>query len=170
HRGEVQCIEGTNRHRKRLDRACDHERAQLEQCNGTDQYPYPVGMRSPEAARMDSRPDLVLEEPARYERFLPEGERGNSCFSQEMSERHRRVEIRHRSSRSRASSASRSSVGATGFRGGTVPRGVSAGLTTPSRTRAARWPSDRRSARVADGGVISATTRSRSVTKTVSPL
>src|SRR5215472_11443435 len=58
----------------------------------------------------------------------------------------------------------------TGLRGGTRPSANVGGVTHPSRTASANRASASSGLRLGLGGTISATTRSRSVTSTVSPL
>ncbi len=115
-------------------------------------------------------PKLVLEQPAGDERTLPEGVVGTARFAERVGERLGGVDVDHRASRSVRSSASSSSVGATGRRGG-LPRGRVGGRdqTAPNQLRQTR-ASIELAARPVRGGDSSATTRSRSVTSTVSPL
>ncbi len=58
----------------------------------------------------------------------------------------------------------------TGARGGIPDPGISGGVSQPWRTTSARRASATAGARSARGGTSSATTRSRSVTRTISPL
>ena len=81
-----------------------------------------------------------------------------------------RVEIDHRSRRFSSSSAgtlSRLATGA-GLGGGPAPASVG-GVSTPDRTTSARKASARTGLRLSGSGPSSATTRSRSVTRMVSP-
>src|SRR5262245_59799687 len=86
-----------------------------------------------------------------------------------MSKRHRGIEIGHRSARSFSSSFSSSRMLVTGLRGGTVPPGSREGVIQPLRTASASMLSASRGLRPSRGGTSSATTRSRSVTRMVSP-
>src|SRR6516225_962429 len=86
-----------------------------------------------------------------------------------MRKRHRAIEIDHRSARSSCRSAKSSRSFITGFRAGIAPPADSGGLIHPWRTASSRTASETSGLRPGAGGPSSATTRSRSVTKTVSP-
>src|SRR5439155_2403187 len=92
-----------------------------------------------------------------------------SVLGQEMRQRDGRVEIDHGSSRSRRSSRMSCRRLVTGLRGGGSPAAKAGGVIHSSRTASASNASARTELRLACGGTISATTRSRSVIKTVSP-
>src|SRR5262249_21110232 len=127
-------------------------------------------MRAAETAGVNAVPDLVFEETARYQRRLPDGFWRRAILDQEMRQRDRRIEVDHRSSRScfRSCMSCRSVM--TGLRGGEPPPVSAGGVSHPSRTPSASNASATNGLRPAWGGTISATTRSRSVTRTVSPL
>jgi hypothetical protein len=92
-----------------------------------------------------------------------------TIFGEQMCRGDRAIEIDHRSSRSRCRSCIRSRNVVTGLRGGGSLRASSGGASQPSRTASASRASARRGLRPGCGGTISATTRSRSVIRTVSP-
>src|SRR5262245_34181448 len=128
-------------------------------------------MRAAEATGVNAVPDLVFEETARrYQRRLPDGVRRRAILDQEMRQRDRRIEVDHRSSRSCCRSCMSCRSVMTGLRGGGPPPVSAGGVSHPSRTASASNASATNGLRPAWGGTISATTRSRSVTRTVSPL
>ncbi len=128
-------------------------------------------MRDRKATRVDRRPKFVFKQPTCDQRFLPETVRRTEIFSQKLSQRDGRVEVNQRPSRSCRRSPIRSSKLITGFRGGgpAAAPAMLGGVIHPSRTASARNASDRSALRPGCGGPSSATTRSRSVTSTVSP-
>src|ERR1700744_2538991 len=77
-----------------------------------------VAVRMLELVRIDAIPNLVLKKPARHQLFVPERIWREPIFSQQMRERHRAIEINHRSARSRCKSRKSSSTVMTGRRGG----------------------------------------------------
>ena len=87
----------------------------------------------------------------------------------QMGKRDGAVEVDHRSSRSDSISFSRSRSFVIGVRGGGPAETTTGGVTQPSRTPSARRASVKTVLRPACGGPNSATTRSRSVTNTISP-
>jgi hypothetical protein len=92
-----------------------------------------------------------------------------AILSQKMGERHRTIEIDHRSDRSSCKSAKISLSFITGFRAGISLTADSGGLTHPWRTASSKSASEPNGLRPGAGGPSSATTRFRSVTSTVSP-
>ena len=97
---------------------------------------------------------------------------GEPIFSQPIRARHRAIEIDHRSARSRCRWRKSSSIIIiiiTGWRGGGPRPTEIGGVIQPCRTASTNRASDHPELRVGLGGPISATTRSRSVTRTVSP-
>jgi hypothetical protein len=92
-----------------------------------------------------------------------------AIFRQQMCERRRAIEIDHRSARSRCRWLRSSSIFITGLRaGGPRPTEIG-GIIQPCRKASNSSASDSIELRVGPGGPISATTRPRSVSKTVSP-
>src|SRR3982074_1262362 len=116
---------------------------------------------------MDSVPALVFEQFTGNQGFRPKPGRRRSRFAEHACERNRAVDVDHRSSRSRSKSANNFSKVRPGtglpFGGQSGPR--TAGLIQPSRTPRSMTLS----CSCCRGGTISATTRLRSVTTTVSP-
>ena len=90
-------------------------------------------------------------------------------FGQQLGKHNRSIEIDHRSLLSPSNSARRSRSGATGAGRGGSPTSSAGGVNQPLRTASASCMSARIGLLVSRGGPISATTRSRSVTRTVSP-
>jgi len=129
-------------------------------------------VRNRKTTGVDRCPKFVFKQATRDQRFLPESVRRTAIFSQKLSKRDGRVEVNQRPSRSCCKSCISSSKLITGFRGGgpAAEPAMLGGLIHPSRTASARNASDRNALRPGCGGPSSATTRSRSVTSTVSPL
>jgi hypothetical protein len=125
-------------------------------------------MRLRKRASVNSRPDLVLNEAAGDERLAPEGFRRRAVFRQQLRQHDRGIEINQRSPRSCSSSLCSSRKGAIGRRGGGVDALRAGGVIQPLRTASASKASASTGLLVS-GGTISATTRSRSVTSTLSP-
>src|SRR5664280_3380473 len=86
-----------------------------------------------------------------------------------MSESHCAIEVDHRSARSRCRLLRSSPIVITGLRGGGSRPIKIGGVIQPWRQAPDHSASDSNGLRVGLGGPISATTRSRSVTRTVSP-
>ena len=111
----------------------------------------------------------AVDEPAGDQRLLPEAFRWRAVFRQEMSERDRSIKVNQRSLRSCSSSFCSLRKEVTGLRGGGVDAASAGGVTQPLRTASDSNASDSTGLLVLSGGTSSATTRSRSVTRTVSP-
>src|SRR5450759_3267950 len=126
-------------------------------------------MRILELVRVDTIPNLAFKKPAGHQLLIPEQVGREAIFRQQMCERHRAIEIDHRSARSRCISLRSSSIVITGLRaGGPRPTEIG-GVIQPCRNASSNSASDSIELRAGLGGPISATTRSRSVTRTVSP-
>ena len=164
-RGEMHRVERSQPRWERFDGSGEYDRSQFDQCQPIDQGPCAVAMRTRVSARMQAVPDLVFEQSARNKRLLLEEIRRCAVLRQQMRQGDRAIEIDHRSSRSCRSSASSVSRRTTGWRGGGPLPGIAGGRNQPRRTASASS-----GLRPARGGTNSATTRSRSVTRTVSPL
>ena len=119
---------------------------------------------------MQPSPYFVFQQAAGHQGIPPEPGRRTTIFGQKLSECDRRIKVDHRSLRS-ASSSSRSSLKrATGAaEHGSPVAGSAGGVNQPLRIASARKASARIGLLVSLGGLISATTRSRSVTSIVSP-
>src|SRR4029078_9459849 len=114
-------------------------------------------------------PNLILDEPAGNQRLLPQAVGRCTVFRQEVSERDRSIEINQRALRSCSSSFFSFRKDVTGLRGGGVDAASAGGVIQPLRTPSESKASASSGLLVVSGGTISATTRSRSVTRTVSP-
>src|SRR5438445_9386002 len=169
-RRQVQGIEGAHGHRKRLDRTREHGGRQFDQGQTSDQLSRMLAVCWQELAGMDAGPHFVFEQPAGDELALPERLRRRTVLRQQVGQRHRAIDLDHRSSRSWSSSLIRSRNFMTGLRGGAPAPTRVGGVTQPRRTASASMASARKAPLPGCGGTISATTRSRSVTSTVSPL
>src|SRR5687768_2609632 len=165
----MQGVQRANRLGKRLERASQDWRDQLQEGQAAHERTGRLSVTPPKLPRMHPGPDLVLEEPARYERLTPKVVARATILGEELGQRHGGVNVNHRSLRSASSSWSNSARRATGFRAGRTWDGTIGCLTHPRRTTSASRASLTSTARPGSGGRSSATTRSRSVTRTVSP-
>src|SRR5262245_44967067 len=127
-------------------------------------------MRGVKAAGVYPGPHFVLEETTGGQCLVPKALGWDAILGQEMGEDDGGVEIDHRSARSWSSSSRRSRSLVTGRRAGSSARDRTGGVTHPRRTASARRASASSPLRPPRGGPSSATTRSRSVTSTVSPV
>ena len=169
HRRQVKHVQGSHRLGEGFQRSRDHGRSQFYQGQATQQRADFVCVRSRQFPRMNPGPNLILDEPARDQRLLPEAVGWRAVFRQEVSERNRSIEINQRSLRSCSSSFFSLRKDVTGLRGGGVDAANAGGVIQPLRTASASNASASTGLLVVSGGTISATTRSRSVTSTVSP-
>ena len=169
HRSQMKSVQRSYRFGKRFQRSNEHGRSHLDQREATQQCSRFVGVRSRQLSRVNPSPDLVLNKSAGDERLLPEAFGRRAVFRQKMSEGNRGVEINQRSLRSRSSSFFSLRKEVTGLRGGGVDPVSAGGVIQPLRTASDSKASANTGLLVVSGGTISATTRSRSVTNTVSP-
>ena len=165
----MKCVQRSDRPAKRFQCSDKHGRSHLDQREATQKRARFAGMRSRQLARVNPRPDLILDQPAGDELLLPESFGGLAVFRQEMSEGNRGVEIDQRSLRSCSSSSSNLPKDVMGLRGGGSDPASAGGVIQPLRTASERRASASTGLLVLSGGTSSATTRSRSVTNTVSP-
>ena len=169
-RCQMQGAERSHRNREPIEGSRQHWRRQLQQREATDESLSRVAMGARHIARVNTVPELVLQQPAGDKRVVPQRSGRAAILCKERCERDGRVEIDHRSARSSSSSAMSASSGATGAGVGGGPAFARAGgVNRPRRTSSARSASARIGLLSTLGGTISATTRSRSVTSTVSP-
>ena len=152
-----------------LQRPCEYWRGKLDKGDTVQQSMRLVGMLAGETARVDTGPHFVFKESAGNQRFLPQLLGRRLVFGEKMSERDRSIEVDQRSLRSSDSCRLSSRNDMTGLRGGGVGDASTGGVIQPCRTASASSASASTGLRVLSGGTISATTRSRSVTSTVSP-
>jgi hypothetical protein len=169
HGCQMQRVQSPHRLWEGLQRSCEHRRGQLDKGDPVQQGTHLVGMRASEIVPVDARPNFIFQEPAGNQRFSPELLGGRLIFGEKMSERNRTIEIDQRSLRSSSSCRLSSRNDMTGLRGGGVGDDSAGGVIQPCRTASASSASASTGLRVFSGGTISATTRSRSVTSTVSP-
>src|SRR5262245_27268513 len=169
-RGEMQGVECSHGHGKGSQSTLEDRRRELYESHTADQKTGFICVRASKLARMHSGPDLILHEPAGDQRLAPQSSGWRAVLGEQVGKSHRRVEIDHRSSRARPRSARISLKLATGLRGGGRSSTRVGGVTQPSRTASASMASASMGLRPAWGGTSSATTRSRSVTSTTSPL
>src|ERR1051326_8390313 len=166
----MQGVQGAHGYWKRFDCSCQHRRFKFNEDKPPNQGSSRITVRSRKSARVDAVPDLVYKQPTGNQNLTPDRLRRRAILGQEMRQGDRRIQIDHRSSRSCCNSRISSPNGMTGFRGGGAVSTSVGGVSHPSRTAWARSASERTGLRAAWGGTSSATTRSRSVTRTVSPL
>lgn len=162
-------VERSDRLGKRLQSTRQNRQGELNKRDPSQQSSCFVAMGAGELTHVDARPNLVLDQPTGNQRLLAERFRRNSVFSEKLRERHRCIEIDQRSLRSSSSSCLSLRKGITGLRGGTPLAGSAGGVIQPWRTASANIASATSGLRLASGGPSSATTRSRSVTRIVSP-
>jgi len=122
-----------------------------------------------ELTRMNTSPNFIFKQSTGDQNLAPKPFGGRLVFCQQVSQRNGSIEINQRSLRSRSKSRMRSRSNITGFRGGGPPDGMLGGVIQPCRTASASTASANIGLRLFWGGDNSATTRSRSVTSTVSP-
>jgi hypothetical protein len=169
HGRQMECVQGPNRFREGFQRSSEHRRGKFNYGNPAQQRTHFVTVRAAKFARMDAGPDLVLKKTAGDQRLLPEAFRRRVIFGEKMRERHRSVEVDQRPLRSCSSSRFSWRKDITGLRGGTPADGNAGGVIHPWRMASASKASASSGLLLLSGGTISATTRSRSVTSTVSP-
>jgi len=168
-RREMKRVECADRNGKGIERACQNRRSEFDQRDASQQGSHFLAMGPTETTRMYAGPHLVFQQPARHERVLPKRVRRRTVFREDVGQGDGRIEIDQRASRSSRSSASISSKGAIGRRGGTPLAASGGGVIHPCRTASASRASPGAALRPEAGGTSSATTRLRSVTRTVSP-
>ena len=169
HGRQVERVQGPDGLREGFQRSSEHWRGKFNYGNAAQQRTHFVTVRAAKFAGMDAGPDLVLKKTAGDQRLLPEAFRRRAIFGEKMRERHRSVEVDQRSLRSCSSSRFSCRKDITGLRGGTPVDGNAGGVIHPWRMASASNASASSGLLPLSGGTISATTRSRSVTRTVSP-
>ena len=170
HGGKMQCVKRTHRARKRLERALKRLRSEFNQRQAGDQATGVFSMRITQVLCVHASPNLVLKESARHEVPVPKLGRRAAVLGEDFRKHDRCVDKDHRSARSASSSDSTlSNVPVLSGEDVASPTRISGGRTNPFLTASARNTSAISSPRPGLGGDISATTLSRSVTRTVSP-
>ncbi len=140
------------------------------QCNPSNNPTHGLATRVRKTPCMRRRSNPECDGPTGHQCAVPRGSRRLVVLGQGPSPRNESVRLDHRSHLFLSSSVKTSSKLATGAGLGGGPEPVSVGGTSsPDRTASARNASARTEFRASLGGPNSATTRSRSVTKTVSP-
>jgi hypothetical protein len=162
-------VESPDRFWEGLQRSREHWQRKLNKCDAVQQGTCLVRMRPGEIAPVDAGPNFIFEEPAGNQRLLPELLGRRLVFRENMCQSDRSIEIDQRSLRSSASWRLSSRNDVTGLRGGGVADVSAGGVIQPCLTASASSASASTGLRVFSGGTIWATTRSRSVTRTVSP-
>src|SRR5215470_11514703 len=163
HRRQMKRIQVSYRLGERFQRSREHGRSELYE------RAHFIRMRSRQFPRMNSGPNLIPDEPAGNERLSPQPVRRSAVFREPMRQRNRSVQVNQRSLRSCSSSFCSFRKEETGLRGGGMDAASAGGVIQPLRTASESKASASSGLLVLSGGTISATTRSRSVTKTVSP-
>jgi hypothetical protein len=169
HRRQMERIQSSRGFGKGLQGPRQHRRSELDQGQATQESAHFVRMRSRQFTRVYPSPNLVLDEPARNQGLSPQALRRCAVFRQQMRQRNRSIEIDQRSSRSCSSSFCKLRKDVTGLRGGGSEAASAGGVIQPLRTASESKASASTGLLVLSGGTSSATTRSRSVTSTVSP-
>ena len=158
-----------NRFWKRLQDPREHRWRKLDQCNPSQQRAHLLGMRARKLERVNAGPDFIFKESAGDQELVPDFRGRLAVFREKMSERDRGIEINQRSLRSCSSARSSLRKDISGLRGGGPAPGRAGGVIQPWRTASASKASASTGLRLFSGGTSSATTRSRSVTRMVSP-
>lgn len=163
---QMQGIKGANWMGKNVQGTFEDSGCQLQQSDATDDSASRITMGFVKIACVQSSPDLVLDQASGDKSCAPKSVRRAIILGQKVSESHGSAYVDHRSLRSPSNSAPTSFNAILGSGTGGVPtEGRSGGVNQPFRTASART-----GLLVSRGGPISATTRSRSVTRMVSPL
>jgi len=169
HRCQMKCVQGPHRLGEGFQRSHKYRRSQFYQSQATQQRADFVCVRLREFPRVDPGPNLILDESAGDQRLSPEPVRRRTVFRQEVSKSDRSIEVNQRSLRSCSISFFSFRKDVTGLRGGGVDAVSAGGVIQPLRTASDSKASASTGLLVLSGGTSSATTRSRSVTRTVSP-
>ena len=105
-------------------------------------------MRILQLVRVDPIPNPAFEKPAGHQLLIPERIRQEPVFRQPMRERHRAIEIDHRSARSRCRLRKNSSIVITGWPGGGPRPTEIGGVIHPCRKASNNRASDSTELRV----------------------
>ena len=170
HRCQMQGIKGTDWISERLQGPQEYRWTKFNESNAVQEGTSLISMRSGEFTRMNPGPNFIFKQTAGDQIFLPEPLGWHTVFCKKVSQGNRGIKIDHLSLRSCSISRNSSRKGMTGFRGGGSVDDSVGGVIQPWRTASASKASASSGLRFFWGGVSSATTRSRSVTSTVSPL
>jgi len=170
HRCQMQGIKGADWFWERLQGPQEYRRTKFNKSNAAQEGTRLISMRSGEFKCMHSSPDFIFKQTAGNQIFLPQPLGWHTVFCEKVSQGDRGIKIDHLSLRSCSISRSSSRKGMTGLRGGGSVDDSVGGVIQPWRTASASKASARSGLRFFWGGASSATTRSRSVTSTVSPL
>ena len=111
--------------------AREHRARKFQQGNTTDPQPSHFSVRNSEPAGIDPIPRLVLQQPTRHQRFARQAVGRLPILGEQVRQHDGRVDVDHRSPRSRSSSLSMSSSVATGARGGTPGPNSADGVSHP---------------------------------------
>jgi hypothetical protein len=162
-------VESPNRLWEGLQGTRKYRRGKLDKGDAVQQSTCLFGMRARKIAPVNAGPHFVFEKTAGNKGLLPELLGRRLVLGEKMCQRYRSIEIDQRSLRSSISWRLSSRNDMIGLRGGGVGDVSAGGVIQPWRTASASSASTSTGLRVVSGGRISATTRSRSVTSTVSP-
>ena len=166
----MQGVKRANGDWKSCEGACKDRWGHFQEGDSPYESPRLLAVGICKLARTQADPHLIFEQSAGDEGLTPKGDRRATVFGEKMGECNRCIDVDHRSPRSSSSSARRSRSGATGFDGGGGSSADETGsVNQPLRTDSASIASARKGLSASRGGPISATTRSRSVTRIVSP-
>ena len=84
HRGKVQRIERPHRNRKRLKRALQDRRRQLNEREALNEDACLLSMRPRQIASVEPGPDLIFQQPARDQRPIPQSFRRRAILGQKL--------------------------------------------------------------------------------------
>ncbi len=169
HRCQMERIQSSDRFRERLQSPYEDRRRELNEGDAAQKGTHLICMRSGKFARMNASPNFILKQAAGDQILLPKPFGRRMIFCKKVSQGNRGIEINHRSLRSCSNSRRSLRKDMTGLRGGGAADDSVGGVIQPWRTASASKASARTGLLFCSGGTSSATTRSRSVTSTVSP-
>ena len=169
-RRQMQGVQGTHCNWEWLHGAGENGWLHLQQGDSTRQFTGSLAMGACQAAGVQAGPHFVFDQSAGDQGFVPQPFGRTAVLGEKFGKDNGGIDVDHRSLRSSSSSDSSSLNGSTGCAAGGGPAwGRAGGVNQPLRTASANIASASTGLLPALGEAISATTRSRSVTKTVSP-
>jgi len=170
HRCHMERIQSSDRFRKRFQSPYEDRWREFNESDTAQQGTRLICVRACEFLRMDSSPNFIFKQATGDQLLLPKPIRRRPILCKKVSQGNRGIKIDHRSLRSCSNSRRSLRKDITGLRGGGPAPGRAGGVIHPWRTASASKASASSGLRFLWGGASSATTRSRSVTSTVSPL
>lgn len=162
-------IHRSNWNWKGFEGTLQHRRHEFQQRHSGEQLPSLLTVAIAELKSVYPHKSFVLDQATAHQWFFPHPRRWFGVLCQTLGQENRGVEVDQGSDRSASSPERISSRVMTPGAVGNGPAPIKAGCKNPLRTASARKASATKGARVSRGGTSSATTRSRSEIKIVSP-